>query len=322
MVELTDDLVKEFEPLIKKIARYVHARSHKSSCLDIEDLESVGYMGLMQACRSYINNKETSFKTFAGYRIKGSMLDELRKVMKFNRRTRTSHGEHLGFDDFRSDLLNDGTEVTFLNLVSSDDEFFDPDRDDVFKDIQKALKFLSKRDRIIFDLYFFRDLQQAEVGAQLNISETRVCQIIAKQGKELKKLLQDYRSAVVVPDHKYVESVLKTSQTKEKIVKKERSSRRGMMYSKNGKLEKATVLLDEGFGIRAVHRKTGMAIATVSKAYHRLVQNRKEKGLGPPLCACGNLSTHIGWCSHRFKLSSSRQTVVENFHKLEKEIEV
>lgn len=71
-----EQIVLEFAPVIKKIANRLAARL--PSNFDIDDLIQTGMIGLMEAADRYDPSRENQFKTFAEYRIRGAMLDELR----------------------------------------------------------------------------------------------------------------------------------------------------------------------------------------------------------------------------------------------------
>ena len=70
-------LVEKHAPLVKRIALHLHARLPESVLLD--DLLQAGIEGLLEAANSYQSGKGASFETFAGIRIKGAMLDEMRR---------------------------------------------------------------------------------------------------------------------------------------------------------------------------------------------------------------------------------------------------
>jgi len=72
-----DELVAEHAALVKRIA--YHLLSHLPSCVQMEDLIQVGMMGLLDASCDYDTSQGASFKTYAGIRIRGSMLDGIRK---------------------------------------------------------------------------------------------------------------------------------------------------------------------------------------------------------------------------------------------------
>ncbi|ULA63136.1 MAG: RNA polymerase sigma factor FliA [Nitrospira sp.] len=73
------------EQLIKEFAHVIRAMAHRlafrlPAYLDAEDLISVGTIGLMDAMEKYDPNREAKFKTYAEFRIRGAMLDEIRSM--------------------------------------------------------------------------------------------------------------------------------------------------------------------------------------------------------------------------------------------------
>ena len=71
-------LIKEFAPTIKYLASRLATRL--PSHLDVQDLISVGLIGLLGAFERYDPTREAKFKTYAEYRIRGAMLDEIRSM--------------------------------------------------------------------------------------------------------------------------------------------------------------------------------------------------------------------------------------------------
>src|SRR5579871_618506 len=74
--EEKDKLIMEYAPLIKFIAQKIAARL--PSNIDIDDLISAGVIGLMDAIEKYDPSRDNKFKTYAEFRIRGAILDELR----------------------------------------------------------------------------------------------------------------------------------------------------------------------------------------------------------------------------------------------------
>lgn len=72
-----DELVVEHASLVKRIA--YHLISRLPSCVQVDDLIQAGMIGLLEAARNYDALQGASFETYAGIRIRGSMLDEIRK---------------------------------------------------------------------------------------------------------------------------------------------------------------------------------------------------------------------------------------------------
>lgn len=71
-------LIREFAPMVRAMAHRLAFRL--PAYLDVEDLTSVGVMGLMDAMTKYDPRREANFKTYAEFRIRGAMLDEIRSM--------------------------------------------------------------------------------------------------------------------------------------------------------------------------------------------------------------------------------------------------
>jgi RNA polymerase sigma factor for flagellar operon FliA len=75
--EQIETVMQEYAPLVKHMAQRLACRLPASVCLD--DLISAGVLGLMDAIEKYDPTRGTTFKTYANFRIRGAMLDELRE---------------------------------------------------------------------------------------------------------------------------------------------------------------------------------------------------------------------------------------------------
>ena len=71
-------ILQEFLPIIRRMAGAMVMKNPFS--LDIEDLSSAGAMGLLSALKRYDPSRDIKFRTFAEYRIRGMMLDEIRAM--------------------------------------------------------------------------------------------------------------------------------------------------------------------------------------------------------------------------------------------------
>ena len=103
-----EQIIKEYIPLVKYIASRV--MFGKNKYMEYEDLVSYGLIGLMDALNKFDNTKGMKFSSYASIRIKGSMIDELRKnrpiskgaMDKLNRYNRA-------IDDLQVKLLREPT---------------------------------------------------------------------------------------------------------------------------------------------------------------------------------------------------------------------
>lgn len=71
------ELARIHAPLVRRIA--LHLVSRLPAGVELDDLLQSGMCGLLEAAQNYQPDTQASFETFAGYRIRGAMLDELRR---------------------------------------------------------------------------------------------------------------------------------------------------------------------------------------------------------------------------------------------------
>lgn len=74
--KLRDQLIMDYAPLIRFVAQRIATRL--PSNIDLDDLISAGVIGLMDAIEKYDPSRDNKFKTYAEFRIRGAILDELR----------------------------------------------------------------------------------------------------------------------------------------------------------------------------------------------------------------------------------------------------
>ena len=83
----TNKLIHDHTNLVKKISWHLHGRVN--SIIDIEDIIQLGMVGLINAAQNYVPQKDASFTSYASIRIKGEILDYLRKNSNLDRSTIT-----------------------------------------------------------------------------------------------------------------------------------------------------------------------------------------------------------------------------------------
>ena len=221
-------IVEQYAPLVKKIAHHLLARLPASVQLD--DLLQAGMMGLLEASSKFDGTKGAKFETFAGIRIRGAMLDEIRKgdwvprSVHRNQRMVTQAIEkleqelgreaddkeiaaelNLSLEEYYQ-ILNDVASGKIIGMedmgVSQDvisventpeDETFDSLTDEHFQlALVNAIKQLPERDALVLSLYYDEALNLKEIGAVLEVSESRVSQIMSQAMLRLKSKLRDW----------------------------------------------------------------------------------------------------------------------------------
>src|SRR3990170_6487223 len=76
-LDLNDEFIQQYTPLVKRIA--YHLLGRLPSNVQVDDLIQSGMIGLLEAAKKFDPQKEVMFTTYAGIRIRGAMLDEVRK---------------------------------------------------------------------------------------------------------------------------------------------------------------------------------------------------------------------------------------------------
>ncbi len=186
---------------------------------------SIGIIGLNEAIERFDQARGVKFETFASQRIRGIMLDEIRKVDWLPRSVRdkykkaskslselnmdTVNGEKYAkainmsvseFEQIKGYLANAeavsltrsiGEDMTLEDVISGDSEVIEMYEDAEMKEqLVIALKRLPERERMVVTLYYYEELTFKEIGKTLGISESRVSQIHSEVIAKLKALLK------------------------------------------------------------------------------------------------------------------------------------
>lgn len=223
--ESTDALVMQHAELVKRIAYHLAGRLPAS--VEVSDLIQAGMLGLLEAAAHYASNRGASFETYAGIRIRGAMIDALRKLdwapRSVHRKTRAVANavreieKELGRDARDSEIaerlgvsLQEYHEIlqdsVSCRLTSLDDAISAeaPDNSDPFSEIAEedfraalvaAIDTLPEREKLVISLYYGDELNLKEIGSVLKVTESRVCQLHGQALVRLKARLADWRDA-------------------------------------------------------------------------------------------------------------------------------
>ncbi len=212
------DIIKNFMPTIRFWAKHYHYKYHQ--VLEFEDLVMVGVIGLIDAMNKYKKDKKNQFKTYAEFRIRGEIIDELRKQdwmtrserlkQKKYKRAKTSLTDELGRTPTSNEMSNvlhfksnditrleqyetgetikqyvEGETVSQINLENS--EF---DNYSLKKTLSVVIDELPRTMRLIVALKYFEDLNFFEISKVVNLSEGRICQLHADALEMLKGFIE------------------------------------------------------------------------------------------------------------------------------------
>tara|TARA_B110000211_G_scaffold133030_2_gene152585 strand:+ start:10652 stop:11365 length:714 start_codon:yes stop_codon:yes gene_type:complete len=224
-------LLEQHTVLVKRIAYHLLARLPASVIVD--DLIQSGMIGLLEAANNFDNTKGASFETFAGIRIRGAMLDEIRRgdwvprsvhknsrmISEAIKNLEAAYGRDVSDVEVAEKLdisineyhhmLNEVSSGKILGIddlgVSEDvieiaqnhqqDEPYANIEHNIFKkSLAECISSLPEREALVLSLYYDEELNLREIGQVLDVSESRVSQIHSQAMHRLKARMQSWQS--------------------------------------------------------------------------------------------------------------------------------
>ena len=215
--------IEEHLPLVKRLAWHVHGSV--STAVEVEDLVQVGLVALVEAAASFEDRGLVTFKQYLVTRVRGAMIDELRRHAAMTRgaikrrrqyqqtvSTLTAElgrvpeeatiAQHLGVtpDKLRTDYVAaQAAQFDSIDEVYADDQpWFADDTPDAFEQLAEgevrdrliaAISALPEREAMVIQLYHVEELNLEEIGQVLGVGAARVCQIKASAQAKLKKAM-------------------------------------------------------------------------------------------------------------------------------------
>jgi len=219
-----EQLARAHMGLVRKIAWHVHGRV--SSAVEIEDLVQIGMIALIEAANGY-EDRGHAFSTYASMRIRGSMIDHLRrhatlcrsamaKRREINEATARFEGMYgrppseaelaraMGIEPAQFREMADASQSIrqeSLDEVYSDQSMWFADveeraddmleREQLGRALTQHISELPEREATVLQLYFVEELNLDEIGAVLGVGAARVCQIKKAALDKLRTALSD-----------------------------------------------------------------------------------------------------------------------------------
>ncbi len=221
-----DALVLEHAPMVRRIA--LHLADRLDGAGDADDLIQSGLIGLLEAAERYTEIEGIPFEGYAYPRIRGAMMDSLRRndwcprnvrkqarhLQEARRRLQQELGRNpdeievaeqagLSLDESnRTRMALDSAGIVSLeNVMESGESLLPVDIDRASVPVEKqrwqkalvaALKQLPEREQIIMSLYYDDELNQKEIALALELTEARISQLRSKAIKTLSKKLSEW----------------------------------------------------------------------------------------------------------------------------------
>ncbi|GMU94945.1 sigma-70 family RNA polymerase sigma factor [Ignavibacterium album] len=193
----TPALKKEIIMKYLNLVHYVIRKTplSKNQILDERDFFQYGIEGLSEAVDRFDPDYGTKFETYAIQRIRGKIIDELRKLQS---KFKTEEGDQT-VDNYYTNLsinnqVDDEDGYTLAEVIPNDQltQSEEVEKNEMKEILLKALKGLNERDRLIISLYYYENLNYQEIAKLMNITISRVSQIHSRILKNLKSKLLVY----------------------------------------------------------------------------------------------------------------------------------
>ncbi len=174
-------LIERYMPLARALARRIRVATPLA---DADDMVSAALLGLIDAVDRFEPGRGVPFEAYASLRIRGAIVDELRRV---DERGRGADPEAKP----RAVSLDGLVEEEWQAFLAVSDECLDEefDREDLRGRVQVAIEGLPPRQREVLARYYADSLTLREAGARMGISEARACQLHGRAITNLRRAL-------------------------------------------------------------------------------------------------------------------------------------
>jgi len=224
------ELIERYLPLVKIVAGRMY--NFYGSKIEFDDLVGYGVLGLIDSIDKYDIDKNVKFETYAQIRIRGTIIDNIRKVDWIPRSLRKKSrdiqkamseleikknqyptnlelAKHLNIPI--EELENTLASVSTFNVVSLE-EFLSEngecsfsyeynnntpenilEKNEMKKALYDAIDYLPEKEKLVISLYYYNELTYKEIGQILNLSESRISQIHSKAILNIKAKIEKER---------------------------------------------------------------------------------------------------------------------------------
>ncbi len=224
--KITDAFIIEYKPVVESLAASISATKTPPG-IQFDDLVSWGIEGLIKAKKKYDPTKGTQFKTYAFYRIRGEILDMIRREWAYRNPTdyrayqerirerveevmnetvetvQNEQGTEVERAKVVHDLISNSGMVYLLSLddierVTATTASHDPsaeilneiDGNREYLLLMDELKGLDEMEKQVIELFYFKNLKQKEIAEMLNLSRSKVCRLHARILEKLRRRLE------------------------------------------------------------------------------------------------------------------------------------
>ena len=198
-----EKIILEYAPLVKMVAGRLSM--YLGYNVEYEDLVSYGIFGLIDAIDKFDALKDVKFETYASLRIRGAILDQIRKMdEEVAESLGISNDEYIDWQSQMkitnvvslNEFLEQGSEIPNDNSFNRKAQFDEPEevleRGELKRILAEALELLTEKERKVIVLYYYEDLTLKEISSILEVSESRTSQLHTRALQKMKTKLGSY----------------------------------------------------------------------------------------------------------------------------------
>ncbi|MGI9519868.1 MAG: sigma-70 family RNA polymerase sigma factor [Pirellulaceae bacterium] len=215
-----DELVLEHMEYVRQICGTLAKRL--PDVVDLQNLQSAGIVGLIEAAQNFDESRGVAFKTFSYPRIRGAIIDEIRRNSPLSQRIMNAVSKvRKAIENMEPpatpELIAEATGMSLdevdeclaamriANPQSWDESGNVPgsnssvesrlEREEQVRLLADAIEQLPDRDQSVVQMYYLEELRLREIGVILGISESRVSRILARAELQLREAIRRMENA-------------------------------------------------------------------------------------------------------------------------------
>ena len=223
-----DSCVTQHAALVKRIA--FHLVNRMPDSVQVDDLIQSGMLGLLEAMSNFDGSQGASFETYAGIRIRGAMIDEIRKldwtprsvhrkyrsvaeaIQRVERQTGRDASDQeiakemgLSITEYHKILVDSNSARLYSidSMIEDQGDHYLPEssentpienlsKEEYQQQLSESIRNLPEKEQLVMSLYYDEELNFREIGEVLDVSESRVCQIHGQAMLRIRSKMSDW----------------------------------------------------------------------------------------------------------------------------------